>query len=213
MRHHKGKTFLSNPKLFRGDRALYFPNLQGITLASPRKANDTTPVLEDKVSVVSVFSGTWAEHQTATFVSEKENPGITKALDEGVGIAQRVDINIEENALKAALIKMFMPGLRRRWAKDAHGRYFVVSRGMSDDIRDAIGLLNGKVGYVYLVDGECKIRWAGSGRGEPDEKEGLVRGVRRLVEEWKRKKGQSVEKAQRAQKEVEEVEAKAAAAA
>src|SRR4051812_48488948 len=57
MRHQKGKTFLSNPKLFKADRALYFPNLRGATLASPsqRKGTDTTPVLRDKISVVSMF--------------------------------------------------------------------------------------------------------------------------------------------------------------
>lgn len=185
MRYEKGKTFIAPAKLFRADKALYFPNLHGITLATPRDPQDTTTVLEDKVSVVSVFSGTWAERQTATFVNEQDNAELHRTLKEGKEVAQQVRINIEDNTLKAGLIRMFMPGLRRQIPEDSHGRYFVIRKGVTEDIKDKIGLLNSKVGYVYLVDRQCKIRWAGSGRAEPSEKEGLVRGVSKLVEEWK----------------------------
>jgi ATPase complex subunit ATP10 len=103
------------------------------------------------------------------------------------GAAQMVQINIEENTLKHMIIKLFMPGLRRKYGVDNWGRYFVVKRGVSEEIRNAIGLLNSKVGYTYLLDGECRIRWAGSGPAEAGEREGLVRGVRRLVEDLKTK--------------------------
>ncbi|MCJ1252429.1 Mitochondrial ATPase complex subunit atp10 [Lignoscripta atroalba] len=188
MRYHKGKTFLSNPKLFRAEKALYFPNLQGVTLASPKVVHDTTSVLNDQVSVISVYSGTWADRQAATFVGNHSE--LDKALEAGKGIAQKVDINIEENALKAGLIRLFMPRLRKRLPKDAHGRYFLVRRGVTEELRDDIGLLNSKVGYVYLVDRECKIRWAGSGRATAGEKEGLVKGVRKLLEECRREREQ-----------------------
>ena len=180
MRFHKGKTFLSNQKLLRADKALYFPNLQGITLASTKKLMDTTSVLENKVSVVSIFSGTWAENQTATFTGG--NPELDAALAGGKGMVQRVDINVEENTLKANLIKLFMPGIRKRLPVESHGRYFLIRRGITEEIRENIGFLNSKVGYIYLVDSECKIRWAGSGRAEAGEKESLVRGIKRLLE-------------------------------
>ena len=184
MRFHKGKTFQSNAKLFRASKALYFPNLQGITLASPKEVRDTTPVLKDKVSVVSVYSGTWAENQTATFVGQ--NPDLTRVLKEKYareGIVQTVFLNVEENDMKAWLIRMFMPNLRKRFSPDAHGRYFVIWRGLSETLREAIGLINSKVGYVYLIDSECRIRWAGSGRAEASEKESLIKGISRLAEE------------------------------
>jgi mitochondrial ATPase complex subunit ATP10 len=50
-------------------------------------------------------------------------------------------------------------------------------------VREALGIANSKVGYVFLVDGECRIRWAGSGNALEGEAEALARGVRRLVEE------------------------------
>ena len=138
---------------------------------------------------MGVFSETWAERQVATFVGEKENPELHRLLNEreGEGVAQRVEINYEPNAMKAALIRLFMPGLRRRRAEGAQRRYFVVRRGVTEEMRDDVGWINSKVGYVYLVDGECKIRWAGSGRAESGEKEGLVAGVRRLLEDYRKK--------------------------
>jgi mitochondrial ATPase complex subunit ATP10 len=190
MRFHKGKSFLAPPRLFKADKALYFPNLHGQTLTKRKELSDTTPVLEGNVSVVSVFSSAWAEGQVATFVAEKSNPELNKIVKESKGLAQMVHINVEENALKAMLIKLFMPSLRKRMGEANWGRYFVVRRGLTDEIREAIGLLNSKVGYVYLLDGKCRIRWAGSGICEGDEKDGLVKGLRRLVEEARERKGE-----------------------
>lgn len=188
MRLHKGKSFLAPPRLFKKERALYFPNFYGQTLTKDQKTRDTTSVLENKISVVSVFSSAWAENQAATFATEKHNPGLCEILRKCEDIAQLVHINVEENFLKAMIVKLFMPSLRNKINTDSWGRYFLVRRGISDNTRDAIGLLNSKVGYTYLLDEECKIRWAGSGPAEEDEKKSLVKGLRQLVEELKNKR-------------------------
>lgn len=185
MRLHKGKSFLAPPRLFKSDKSLYFPNFHGKTLTKDKRLLDTTPVLEGKVSVVSIFSSAWAEGQAATFVSEKNNPELNEVVKSSGGAAQLVQINIEEDWLKAAIVRLFMPGLRKKLGFDNWGRYFLVVRGVTDDMRDTIGLLNSKVGYTYLLDKECRIRWAGSGRAEEDEKESLVKGVKRLLDDSK----------------------------
>lgn len=185
---HKGKSFLAPPGLFKGEKALYFPNFYGQTLLKDKLHRDTTTLLEDKISVVSVFSSAWAENQAATFASEKNNPQLHEIVKNSGGLAQIVRINVEENALKAMIVKFFMPGLRKKLGNENWGRYFLVRKGISDEIRDAVGLLNSKVGYTYLLDGDCRIRWAGSGPCEGDEKEGLVKGVRRLIEELRTKR-------------------------
>ena len=41
---------------------------------------------------------------------------------------------------------------------------------------------NPKVGHVYLLDKDCKIRWAGCGDANDEEKESLVKAVRRLID-------------------------------
>jgi mitochondrial ATPase complex subunit ATP10 len=186
MRFHKGKTFVAPPRVFKAGLSLYFPNLHGQTLvkgdAEPR---DTTPQLEGRISVVSVFSSQWAEAQVESFASEARNPALAALLAENRDRAQRVWINVEEDPMKAWLVKLFMGGLRRRIGRENWERYFLVRRGITDDIREAVGLLNSKVGYTYLVDGHCRIRWAGSGDSEDHERQGLVKGLSRLLEEQK----------------------------
>ena len=183
--YHKGKTFLSPSRLFRADKSLYFPNFVGNTLATPSDLSDTTPILRDKVSVVSLVSGQWAENQKATFVSEKNNPELAQLLRNEGGILQKVEVNIEEDWMKALFVRMFMQSLKRQRKKEDWGNYFLVKRGVTDEIRRAIAQRNGKVGYIYLVDWKCRIRWAGSGDAYEGERESLIAGCRRLIEAWK----------------------------
>lgn len=190
MRHHRGKTFLSPPKLFKAESARYFPNMMGYTLAAPSENTSTTSVLTGRTSIVSVFSGTWAEQQTLTFVGEEQNPALAREVEKlnGEGL-QRVWINIEDDWMKAGLIRLFLGSSRKGKSREEWGRSFVVRRGVSDDMKDSIGIANGKVGYVYLVDGNCRIRWAGSGDADIGEREPLVRVVRRLAESSKKFEG------------------------
>ena len=179
LKWHEGKSFLANPKLFRADAALYFPNLRGRTLDGNKKA-DTTKALKGRVSVVSMFSSQWAEAQKNTFVSERENPQLHEILKTG---GQKVEINIETNPARATILWLFEWNLRRQIPKTEHDRYFILQKGLTNEIRHRIGLLNSKVGYVYLLDEECRIRWAASGRAEGDERDYLNRGLSKLVEE------------------------------
>ena len=189
MRHHRGKLFLSSPKLFKAEASLYFPNMQGYTLADPSGMTDTTDVFRGKISVVSVFSGLWAENQTKTFVGKEQNPELENTVEllKGEGV-QRIWINIEEQWMRAGLVRLFLGGLRKMLKTEEWGRYLVVRRGLEDDMMLDIGMVNRKIGYVYLVDERCRIRWVGSGEAVHGEKEGLVGGVRRLLEAAKRMK-------------------------
>ncbi|KAF2796159.1 hypothetical protein K505DRAFT_323532 [Melanomma pulvis-pyrius CBS 109.77] len=186
-KYKKGKTFLANSRIFRQDMALYFPNFHGGTLEAGTA--DTTPVLSGKVSVVRVYSSVWGEAQVETFTGTKENEELHELLRQSGDVAQQVDVNIEENWIKAWIIKLFQWRLRKLRRKEDWGKYFVVRRGVSDLIRETIGLLNGRVGYVYLVDKDCKIRWAGSGDAEGTEKDDLTKGLQRLIGE---QRGQTV---------------------
>ncbi|KAK4158149.1 ATP10 protein-domain-containing protein [Chaetomidium leptoderma] len=192
LQFHQGKTFLSPPRPFRADLSLYFPNLRGRTLAKTPGADaaDTTPILEGRASVVSVFSSMWAEGQARTFTSADQNPALHQLLlgggSGGGGRAQLVQVNVEEDVLKAWLVRFFSGSLRRRVGKENWDRYFLVRKGITDEIRESIGVLNSKVGYTYLVDHHCRIRWAGSGSADPGEREGLVKGMQRILSEMEK---------------------------
>ena len=183
---HKGKSILAPQTPFRKDLAMYFPNLQGRTLEPESVgATDTTRVLKGRVSVVSVLSSDWAKAQCQTFLSETANPALHEYLkQEGImDVAQHVEINVEENMLKHGLVRMFMGSMRRQRRQDDWAKYFLVSKGLDDYLRDALAIWNSKVGHVYLLDGTCKIRWAGNGDAKDDEKQSLVRCLGRLVDE------------------------------
>lgn len=194
MRFHKGKVFVANERLFRAEHALFFPNFYGLTLRKglPKVdhgdgygglGRDTCEVMRGKVSVVSIVSNTWAENQVATFCSREANPELQEVLEENGDVAQRVEINYESNLLKWYLLQLFGRNLRRPRTLEEQERYFMVRRGVSEIMKEAIGLLNDKGGYVYLVDAESKIRWAGSAEATAEERESMVRGLRRLIQD------------------------------
>lgn len=145
-------------------------------------------MLRGRVSVVSVFSSLWAENQCKSFVSPEHNPAVEQLIADSGDHAQHVRINIEEDALKAMLVKLWMGRLRREVGGEKnYERYFLVRKGVSDEIKENIGLLNSRVGYTYLLDANCRIRWAGSGDSEDHEREGLVKGIQRLLAEHEAK--------------------------
>ncbi|KAK3725109.1 Mitochondrial ATPase complex subunit atp10 [Vermiconidia calcicola] len=216
LRFHKGKVFVAPERLFRGESALWFPNFFGRTLRKEKGRDkkdgygglgrDTMVVMKGKVSMVH------------TFVSREENPALQALIEENGGLVQRVDINHEANILKYWILRLFgLRSLRRARSPEEQGRYFIVRRGVSEVMKEALGLMNEKAGYVYLVDQECKVRWAGSAIAEPHERESLIRGVRKLVQEvrMEREEKRTGEVLEEAVKEtmVEENEKKAAAAA
>lgn len=75
---------------------------------------------------------------------------------------------------------------RQKLGSENWDKYFLVEKGLTMELRDMIGLLNSKVGYIYLLDRECKIRWAGCGFCEDYEREGLLKGVRKLIDDTNR---------------------------
>jgi len=101
----------------------------------------------------------------------------------------RMDINVEENLLRYCIVMMFRGRLMRRMEESRWGRYFIIKEGLGDETRDQMGYHNSKVGYVYLLDEECRIRWAGSGPPMALERAALIRGVKKLVADSKRKPG------------------------
>ncbi|KAI4190790.1 MAG: hypothetical protein L6R41_000564 [Letrouitia leprolyta] len=192
-KYHRGKTFTAPSRIFRAEKSLYFPNMVGSTLTSPKTPSDTTSILRDRISIVSVYSGRWAELQTQTFVDEKQHPELTELMtrneqQSGKSLVQKVEVNVEEDWMKALIVRAFMGGIRKQRGEEDWGRYFLVRRGVDEEIREAIGMGNAKVGYVYLVDWLCRIRWAGSANADAEEKEGLRTGMRRLMEGWRKER-------------------------
>lgn len=156
-----------------------------------RKGNslafDTTPTLQGKATVMALFSSGWAEKQVNSFIAKEANPALHQVLKAHQGQAQIVRVNIEDQAiLKYWIIRAMAPWIRKTLPEADWDKYFTLRTGITDEIRECIGFLNSKVGYVYLLDGDCRIRWAGSGQAESEEAESLAKGMTTLMSELRR---------------------------
>lgn len=191
--HHRGKTFVSNPRLFKRDKALYFPNIWGQTLSEsgdgPDGGRDLTPLLMGKISIIAMKAAKWAEEQVDTFIGPKSNPDFEGILARNKPKLQRIEVNMQPDWIRALLVKLSRSRIRKTIPKEEWDKYFLIKlprdvrRGLTEDVRDAMGLLNSQIGYVYLVDSEGHIRWAGSGDAWEGEVAGLNSAIQRLIEE------------------------------
>jgi ATPase complex subunit ATP10 len=201
LKYAKGKGWIANERLWKKDVSLWMPNLVGRTLdkAGDKESGgqrDLCSVLGGRVSIVAIYSRTWALDQVKTWI---EAPEVQELIKMSGGKAQLIDINVEEQRLYKLVLKMFEGSLRRMRRNEDWGKYFFVN-GIPDTVRELIGVMNSRAGYIYLVDAECRIRWAGSGDAEVQEKEALVKCLKRLIEE---RKGAREEKATKIEKTLE----------
>ncbi|OBZ67358.1 putative mitochondrial ATPase complex subunit atp10 [Grifola frondosa] len=103
-----------------------------------------------------------SELQTANFI------GPTHSAFSSHPSYQYIQINLQDNLLKSLLVSLFTSGIRKSIPKELWHTYLVSSQNM-EYLRDPLGMVNRHIGYVYLVDERCKIRWAGCADPKPEE--------------------------------------------
>ncbi|TBU25951.1 ATP10 protein-domain-containing protein [Dichomitus squalens] len=151
-RKHGGKTWIAPKVMIREDKALYFPDIHGATLAGEEKAH-TTNILDGKVSVVTLLTTRISEIQTAHFVEPTQ-----KAFGSNPDF-QLVQINLQDNLVKSWLVSLFTSGIKKQVPEQLWPTYMISNQNM-EYLREPLGIANKHVGYVYLVDSDKKIRWA-----------------------------------------------------
>ncbi|KAK6531332.1 Mitochondrial ATPase complex subunit atp10 [Arthrobotrys megalospora] len=205
MRHQKGKLFTSPPRTFKAEKSLYFPNVRGRTLLTPDKV-DTTTLFTGRVSLVQLSTNVWADEQLRTWMKDMDNDfagsellkeqyistpddHIKRLMSEPMppqdGVWQRVNINLQENFLKAWIVVMSMGNIRKQLGEERHARYLFVRKGVSNQIKESVAMLNERIGFVYLVDAMCRIRWAGCAEASDEERAALKSSLEKLVLEEK----------------------------
>ena len=147
-------------------RALYFPDIKGTALADG-STKHTTDLLHDRVSVVAILTSKVSEEHTRSFYDQAFGRFSSNSN------FQLVQVNLQENSLKAYLISLFISSLRKQIPPPEQATYLLSSQNM-DAVREEIGMHNKHVGYTYLVGPDGKIRWAGCGFAEPDEERALT---------------------------------------
>ncbi|KAF3918421.1 hypothetical protein ABW21_db0200404 [Orbilia brochopaga] len=208
MRHQKGKLFLPPPRTFKADKALYFPNMLGRTLLSP-DAVSTTTLFTGRVSLTTLSTNVWADRQLDSFLSslfssdsKSPHPFADSSLlrDEYIATAddhlkrlmgdplpaqpgtwQRVTINIQENPLKYLILLASQRNIRQLQPIENHARYLMIRKGVTNEMKESIAMLNERIGFVYVVDAACRIRWAGCAEASEQERAGLKSALERMV--------------------------------
>ncbi|WFD26809.1 Mitochondrial ATPase complex subunit atp10 [Malassezia nana] len=178
IRSHGGKTWRSPTTMIRADvrtsllrqKALYFPDIAGTCLADKSKKH-TADMLYDHVSIVAMLTSKVSEVRTIEHTRSFYEAAVTRFRTHPR--FQLVQINLQENSLKAYLLSLFVSSLRAHVPTDLQATYLLSHQNM-DLVREDMGLHNKHVGYTYLVAPDGKIRWAGSAFAEPDEARALV---------------------------------------
>ncbi|KAK9370154.1 ATP10 protein-domain-containing protein [Lipomyces kononenkoae] len=178
-----GKEWIAPRMFFRADKALYMPNFYGTTLAS-RKKTDTTSVLNGHVSIVKIYSSISGERQVNSYFDSLEKAAADALDDEGYQI---VDITIPESFVKAWISKLFQYRTKRLVGKSRYRKFFYAQK-LPGQLNLAIGAANKFCGYVYLVDRDCKVRWAAGGYATADEKDSMQKCLRGLIAEDRARK-------------------------
>ena len=87
---------------------------------------------------------------------------------------QFVQINLQENIAKAFLVSLYRSSLRRSIPKELHSTYILSKQNLEYE-REPLGMNNRHIGFVYLLDQDLRVRWAGGGLATPVESESLRR--------------------------------------
>jgi ATPase complex subunit ATP10 len=178
-----GKFYLGNPLLYKSSLALYWPNLKGRTLL--RNGADTTTLLKGQISMVCLFQRQWAHAQTQSYVGVKEHPELAWVIEEHKDIVQKVEISMEDIQGFSIFGRLFDWNLRRSKTDQEQDRYFT-TQGVPVGMKESLGIMNNSVGYIFLVDQNCKIRWSACADALPEEKEYLLKGLKSLISQAKR---------------------------
>lgn len=174
LKHHGGKMWIAPRVLIREDKALYFPDVTGVTLEN-RSTVHTTTACAGRITLLSVLSTKISELHAQSFVD------LALKTHKNKKSFQYMQINLQENLLKSFLVSLFLSSLRNTVPPEFHSTYLLSSQNM-EYLRVPLGMENKHIGYTYLIDENLKVRWAGCGFARPEESEALENCTRILLE-------------------------------
>ncbi|KAF9971804.1 Mitochondrial ATPase complex subunit atp10 [Actinomortierella ambigua] len=174
------KLWLASPAMMTAEKALYMPNIIGTSLKTSETV-ELVDLLKGKISMVAISGTRFGEEQIETFMK----PFLERwpAGKPGSKV-QLVELNIQENPLKAGLVRMMVPFVRKTIPEERHANYILHYKSIKN-LKEPLCMQNSYLGYVFLVDSNCKIRWGAHGKGTEAEINTLLDSVQKLSERGK----------------------------
>ena len=207
---HGGKLWVAPERVLKADQALYFPDIKGVSLR--KTVRHTTDMFPNKVSLVAILPSLMAEVSwlfvsilkvlttlqsqvetwTPTILSQFENDSDFQFIQVRenhieISISSKdfsQQINHQENLLKGFIVSLMVGSLRKKTPPKLHETYLLSVQNM-ELIRESIGMANKHIGYLYLVDDACRIRWAGVAFPTENERKDLGICITILLERLK----------------------------
>ncbi|KAI8324202.1 hypothetical protein GQ54DRAFT_296339 [Martensiomyces pterosporus] len=160
LRDNGEKLFEAPTQLIPAKNARFLPNLEGKTLNG--NAVDISQMCRGKTTLLTIEFVKFAEKHTLSYINVFEKSFADRKK------VQVVQVNIEENWAKAAVLKLCLPYTKRIIPKHRHDSY-VVHFGAVESLKSALGIANSLLGYAFLVDPKTRIRWYANGEAVKSE--------------------------------------------
>ncbi|KAF9548734.1 Mitochondrial ATPase complex subunit atp10 [Mortierella hygrophila] len=172
------KLWKATSNMINADKALYMPNIIGTSLKTSEPV-ELVDLLRGKISLMAISGTRFGEEHTESYMTPflKRWP-MTVANNSKV---QLVELNIQENPLKAGLVRMMVPFVKKTIPEERHENYMLHYKSIKH-LKDPLSMQNSYLGYVFLVDSNCKIRWGAHGPATEAEVKTLLESVQKLSE-------------------------------
>lgn len=179
------KPLLSNDDIIPSYEAQTFPKLSGLTnlldetvdLPDFFTRNNRSKDANAQCTLVALSCKEFGAQLLPSWVDP-----FSKQLCHGRDSAkfEVVRITLNEGRIAKLLSPFIVSGTKSRIPQPEHGTT-LLHYGDADEVKDVLRMHNVYTGYVYLLDGIGRVRWAGSGEGSVDEVANLIRIAKELT--------------------------------
>ncbi|KAF8982418.1 Mitochondrial ATPase complex subunit atp10 [Entomortierella lignicola] len=109
------KLWRGTENMISADKALYMPNIIGTSLKTSEPI-ELVDIIRGKISLLAISGTRFGEEQIETFIT----PFLKKwPMSQGSKV-QLVELNIQENPLKAGLVRIMVPFVRKTIPEERH---------------------------------------------------------------------------------------------
>lgn len=173
------KLWKATSNMINADKALYMPNIIGTSLKTSESV-ELVDLLRGKISLVAISGTRFGEEHTESYMTPFLKRWPMTAANNSSKV-QLVELNIQENPLKAGLVRMMVPFVKKTIPEERHANYVLHYKSIKH-LKDPLSMQNSYLGYVFLVDSNCKIRWGAHGPATEAEVKTLLESVQKLSE-------------------------------
>ena len=166
------------------DRAILMPTIEGTTLLSTEETvdlphfllrNNRTKDPNSQCTILGVSFKEFGYQLTETWLSE---------LDIRFATNPRVEV-VSLTMTEGNWVQRFLSGLVTRSAKqntpiERQGRTLIHFRNETL-LKDCWRMHNTLTGYIYVLDGIGRVRWAGSGKASPEELNDVEKSIQEIL--------------------------------